>query len=238
MTENKAIVCKGYRSGIMFPLSPFSLTSPSEPFIPIQRVWFRISEMYRSITMRIEPDSEQRMFIDESIRVHHYVYNALITAVKLYFSNNGRMPSQNELNSLCTEMWRKNEWMHGMYQNTMNQASKRVLDAFRSCNPKMKQRSKKKKDGNTEGAFVLRSPRYKKLSRSNTFGYISSKTFKIITEKDDDGKERRSLSLGKMKGTLRCYNQSTPIRGEPKTVVITRRDIGTHFEYFATIQYE
>ena len=135
-------------------------------------------------------------------------------------------------------MWRKNEWMHGMYQNTMNQASKRVLDAFRSCNPKMKQRSKKKKDGNTEGAFVLRSPRYKKLSRSNTFGYISSKTFKIITEKDDDGKERRSLSLGKMKGTLRCYNQSTPIRGEPKTVVITRKDIGTHFEYFATIQYE
>ena len=232
------MVCKGYRSGIMFPLSPFSLTSPSESFIPIQRVQFRISEMYRSITMRIEPDSEQRRFIDESIRVHHYVYNALITAVKLYFSNNGRMPSQNELNSLCTEMWRKNEWMHGMYQNTMNQASKRVLDAFRSCNPKIKQRSKKKKDGNTEGAFVLRSPRYKKLSRSNTFGYISSKTFKIVTEKDDDGKERRSLSLGKMKGTLRCYNQSTPIRGEPKTVVITRRDIGTHFEYFATIQYE
>ncbi len=194
--------------------------------------------MYRSITMRVEPNSEQRRFIDESIRVHHYVYNALITAVKLYFSNYGKMPSQNELNSLCTEMWRKNEWIHTIYQNTMNQASKRVLDAFKACNPKIKQRSRKKKDGNTEGAFVLRSPRYKKLSRSNTFGYISNKSFKIVTEIDEKGRERRSLSLGKMKDTLRCYNQSTPIRGEPKTVIISRKDLGTHYEYHATIQYE
>ena len=194
--------------------------------------------MYRSITMRVEPNSEQRRFIDESIRVHHYVYNALITAVKLYFSNYGKMPSQNELNSLCTEMWRKNEWIHTIYQNTMNQASKRVLDAFKACNPKIKQRSRKKKDGNTEGAFALRSPRYKKLIRSNTFGYISNKSFKIVTEIDEKGRERRSLSLGKMKDTLRCYNQSTPIRGEPKTVIISRKDLGTHYEYHATIQYE
>lgn len=58
--------------------------------------------MHRSITMRVEPNSKQRQFLDENIRVHHYVYNALITAVKLYFSYHGHLPTQNEMNTLCT----------------------------------------------------------------------------------------------------------------------------------------
>ena len=58
--------------------------------------------------MRIEPNSEQRRFIDESMRVHHYVYNALITAVKLHFSNYGRLPSRNDLNRICTTIWQNN----------------------------------------------------------------------------------------------------------------------------------
>jgi len=193
--------------------------------------------MYRAVTVRVEPKSEQRKFLDESIRVHHYIYNALITATKLYFSSFGRLPSHNELNRVCTKIWQNNMWMHSIYQNTMNQAAKRVLDAFKSCNPEIKQISKKRKDGAIAGAFVLRSPRYKKLSRSNTFGYISNNTFKIVDAADEKGRHRRSLSLGKMEGLLRCYNQSTPIRGEPKTVIISRKDLGTHFEYYATIQY-
>ncbi|MBR1452865.1 MAG: hypothetical protein IJ592_05145, partial [Candidatus Methanomethylophilaceae archaeon] len=102
----------------------------------------------------------------------------------------------------------------------------------------IKQVSRKKKDGNVAGALILRSPRYKKLERSNTFGYISNKSFKVVDSVDNKGKNRRSLSLGKMKRSLRCYNQSTPIRGEPKTVIISRKDLGTHYEYYATIQYE
>ena len=181
--------------------------------------------MYRAITMRVEPRSDQRRFLDESIRVHHYVYNAMITAVKLYFSYHGKLPSYNDLNRVCTQIWQNNPWMHGIYQNTMNQAAKRALDAFRSCNPGIKQVSRKKRDGN------------KKLERSNTFGYISNRSFKVEDSVDSKGKNRRSLSLGKMKGSLRCYNQSTPIRGEPKTVIISRKDLGTHYEYYATIQY-
>ncbi len=194
--------------------------------------------MYRSITMRVEPKAEQRRFLDESIKVHHYVYNALITATKLYFSYHGNLPSHNELNKVCTQIWQNNHWMHGIYQNTMNQTAKRVLDAFKSCNPEIKQISRKRKSGNITGALVLRSPRYKKLNRSNTFGYISNNTFKVVNSIDDKGKRRRSLSLGKMKGLLRCYNQSTPIPGKPKTVIITRRNLGTHYEYYTTIQFE
>ena len=194
--------------------------------------------MYRSITMRIEPDSSQRWFIDESIRVHHYVYNALITAARLYFSSNGRLPSQNMLNSLCTEMWNRNPWMHGIYQNTMNATAKRVLTAFKSCNPDIKQFSKIGPNGLPRGSFVLRFPRFKKLGRSSCFGYLSNSTFSIVRYTGTNGRMRRGLRLGKMDGVLRCYNQSTPIRGEPKTVVLTRKDIGTHCEYFATIQYE
>ena len=194
--------------------------------------------MYRSLKMRIEPTSEQRAFIDESIRVHHYVYNALITAVKLYFGHNGKLPSHNELNRICTRIWQNNPWMHDTYQNTFNQASKRVLDAFKSCNPSVKQRTRKRIDGTVEGNMSLRSPRYKKLDRSKTFGYISNRTFSVNVENDENGEEQRSISLGKMKGELRCYNQSTPLRGIPKTIVITREDMGTHFEYYATIQYE
>jgi len=194
--------------------------------------------VYRSITMRVEPKSEQRAFLDESIRVHHYVYNALITATKLHFSYHGSLPSHSELNRVCTQIWQNNPWMHNIYQNTMNQAAKRVLDAFKSCNPEIRQVSRKSNNGIAAGTFILRSPRYKKLDRSNTFGYISNNTFKVINSIDNKGKHRRCISLGKMKGLLKCYNQSTPIPGKPKTAVITRENLGTHFEYYATIQYE
>ena len=184
--------------------------------------------MYRSITMRIEPNGAQRAFIDESMRVHHYVYNALKTAVRLHFEKHRRFPSQNTLNRICTRLWQNNGWMHRIYQNTLNQAAKRILDAFKACNPELEKCSR-----GGQAQQRLRSPRFKKLDRSNTFGYLSNRTFKIV---EADGKRR--LSLGKMPGTLRCYNQSTPIKGVPKTVVISRRLIGGHYEYSATIQYE
>jgi hypothetical protein len=45
--------------------------------------------MYRSLKMRIEPNSEQRKVIEASFRYHCYVYNALITACKSYYRSNG-----------------------------------------------------------------------------------------------------------------------------------------------------
>ena len=194
--------------------------------------------MYRSITMRIEPNSSQRKYIDESIRIHHYVYNSMITAVRIYFSNNGRLPSQNTLNRLCTKIWNKNPWMHTIYQNTMNMTVMRVLAAFKSCNPEIKQRNNTSWDGSLSGKLVLKSPRFKKLARSNCFGYLANNTFSIVNYVNSVGKECRGLKLGKMDGILRCYNQSTPINGIPKTVIITRKSVGSHYEYFATVQFE
>ena len=49
----------------------------------------KMSDMYRSLKMRIEPNSGQRRIIEESLRCHCYVYNGLITACKLYHKKNG-----------------------------------------------------------------------------------------------------------------------------------------------------
>ena len=38
--------------------------------------------MYRSLKMRIEPDSEQRKVIEASFRYHCYVYNALLLCIQ------------------------------------------------------------------------------------------------------------------------------------------------------------
>lgn len=135
-------------------------------------------------------------------------------------------------------MWQKNEWMHTIYQNTMNHTAKRVLSAFKECNPYIKQKCGKNNNKKPNGKLILRTPRYKKLSRSKCLGYLSNNTFSIITYTNANGKERRGLKLGKMEGILRCYNQSTPIKGVPKTVTISRYNVGSHFEYNATIQYE
>ena len=84
--------------------------------------------------MRIEPDSEQRKVIEASFRYHCYVYNALITACKLYFKTNGRLPSQFDLNKLCTSIWHSCPFLHRyLYQNAMNETAKRVLQAFAKC---------------------------------------------------------------------------------------------------------
>ena len=53
-----------------------------------------------------------------------------------------------------------------------------------------------------------------------------------------NGKRVRKLRLGKVKGPIRCYNQDTPLPGEPKTCIISRKDMGTHMEYYACISYE
>ena len=60
----------------------------------------------------------------------------------------------------------------------------------------------------------------------------------MVESVNENGKKVRKLRLGKVKGPIRCYNQSTPISGEPKTCVVSRKDMGTHTEYYACISYE
>ena len=111
--------------------------------------------MYRSLKMRIEPDSEQRKVIEASFRYHCYVYNALITACKLYFKTNGRLPSQFDLNKLCTQIWQNCPFLHRyLYQNAMNETAKRVLQAFAKCeeNRRRKERRNRRKSKGKEDA--------------------------------------------------------------------------------------
>ena len=191
--------------------------------------------MIRAVRMKLHPNSGQRRFIDETIRVHCYVYNALITAVRLYFESNGHFPSENQLNRVCTRIWNNVPSFHGIYQNTMNCISKRVLRAYKKCNPSVRTRTYTDEDGSVRVAFGLTRPRFKKAGRYKSFEYLSNRTFSIVP--DAKGR-RRWLKLGKMDGTLRCYNQNTPIDGIPKTCTISRENCGTHYEYWASIVYD
>ena len=46
------------------------------------------------------------------------------------------------------------------------------------------------------------------------------------------------LRLGKVPGLLRCYNQDTVIEGEIKTCTVKRKNLGSHFEYYACLVIE
>ena len=90
--------------------------------------------MLSTVRMGIEPDAAQRKFIDETLDVHCYVYNGMLTAVNLFFGMNGRLPSETDLNRVGTRIWQNTPCFHGIYQNTMNCISKRVLHAYKCCN--------------------------------------------------------------------------------------------------------
>ena len=187
--------------------------------------------MYRSLKMRIDPNSEQRRIIEESMRLHCYVYNGLITACKLYYGKNGRMPSQFTLNRICTVIWHNSSYMHDIiYQNAMNETAKRVLQAFEKCE---ENRRKKERRANREGKEQvfrgLSCPRFKKPARFGSF--TNPLHMDVFTERNG----RRLLKLSKVKDPIRCYNQDTPLPGIPKTCTIRRVNCGTHTEYYASL---
>ena len=192
--------------------------------------------MYRSLKMRIEPDSEQRKVIEASFRYHCYVYNALITACKLYFKTNGRLPSQFDLNKLCTRIWQNCPFLHRyLYQNAMNETAKRVLQAFAKCEENRRKRDRGKSKGKEDAEATtppetgLACPRFRKPSRF--YSYTNPLHMEVFTERNG----RRMLKVSKVKGPVRCYNQKTPIPGVPRTCTIEKVDKGTHTEYYACL---
>ncbi len=195
--------------------------------------------MLSTVRMRVEPDAAQREFIDSTLDVHRYVYNGMLTAVKLFFGMNGRLPSENDLNRVGTRIWQNTPCFRGIYQNTMNCISKRVLHAYKCCNGSIRRVDRKYDgEGHESGTLALTRPREKHLRRYRSFTYLSNRTFSLVTYETGSGRQRRGLKLGKMPGILRCYNQSTPIGGTPKTCTVSKVDYGTHAKYFASITYE
>ena len=83
-----------------------------------------------------------------------------------------------------------------------------------------------------------RFPRFRAEGGSGSYTYpVYKRDFSIVTEKRN-GKKRRLLKLGKVPGHIRCYNQETRIDGKIKTCTIKRKDMGSHYEYYACITYE
>ncbi len=187
--------------------------------------------MYRSLKMRIEPNSGQRMIIDDSFRIHCYVYNGLITACKLYHMKNGKLPSQFTLNKICTVIWHNSPYMHDIiYQNSMNETAKRVLQAFDKCEVNRRRKEyRAKKEGKEQRFNGLSCPRFKKPGRFGSF------TNPLHTDVFTERNGRRLLKLSKIKDLIRCYNQHTPIPGIPKTCTVRRVDRGTHTEFYVSL---
>ena len=76
--------------------------------------------MYRSLKMRIEPNSEQRRIIEGSFRMHCYVYNGLITACKLYHDKNGKLSidyNMDVVDGIAFAHWIPERYKLAVYKN-------------------------------------------------------------------------------------------------------------------------
>ena len=192
----------------------------------------------KTIRFRIEPNASQREAIDQMIDANRLVYNNMVTACKLQYGKDGEIPSAFNLNRMGTRMRRNSSYVAKAYSLTLNETSKRVVQAF------------KKTLGDHEketGMFFVetmevkmrgdRFPRYKPSKQFNSITYPTARDYSVVTEKKD-GKKRRFLRLGKISGLIRCYNQSTGIKGDLRTCTIKRKDMGSHSVYYASISYE
>jgi putative transposase len=196
---------------------------------------------YKVVKMRIEPNSSQRRIIDHTIDYNRYIFNSLITANKLFFRKHSRLLSEFEMNNLCTILRKRWSCFRVMHSTTHNDVSRRVHQACRKCMDNAaskKRRAVAKGVMSAEEPLPMTWPRYRNHNRYDSYAHLSNRDFGIVESTNGNGKMVRRLKLGKVKGTVRCYNQGTPIPGIPKTCIVTRKDMGTHTEYYACISYE
>ncbi|MBR6214203.1 MAG: transposase [Candidatus Methanomethylophilaceae archaeon] len=196
---------------------------------------------YKVLKMRIEPDSSQRKVIDDTIDYNRYVFNFLITANKLTYAKEERILSEFEMNNLCTKLRKRWPCFRKMHSMTHNDVSRRVRQACEKC----RENAVRKRDRAVEKGTIpagspinMSWPRYRKQGRYDSYAHLSKRDFGLEYDVNKSGKRVRKLRLGKVKGLIRCYNQDTPLPGEPKTCIISRKDMGTHMEYYACISCE
>ena len=207
--------------------------------------------MIRTLKMELEPTSAQRKMLDAHIEGLRYLYNAVITASKLTYRKTGKLPSQFDMNNLCTRFRHNSLFLKELHSMAVQYTASTALQACRACLTNAKRKAKKKSaspgdpDENTIGTAdnisavgASHFPRYKKRGRMDTYGFLSSNFFSLVYERNANGKMKRGLKLGKVKGTIKCYNQKTRMDGDPKTVRITRKDMGTYYRYSASISYD
>ena len=192
----------------------------------------------KTIKFRIEPNSVQRDIIDQMIDANRLVYNNMLTACRIRYSEDKELPTVFDLNKLSTRMRNNSPYVQKAHSMTLQETSKRVI---RACEDSL---GEHKKESGTLYVDTMRFsmpnhhlPRYKGSGQFSSFTYPSNKVFSLTVEKRGR-KKKRYLKLGKIPGTIRCYNQSTPITGDMKTCTIKRKDMGPYSLYFACIAYE
>ena len=200
--------------------------------------------MMKTLKMELEPTGIQRNTLDAHIDGLRYVYNAIITACKITYRNTGELPSKFDLYNLCTRFRNNVPFVKELHSTAVQYTVDCALQACRAC---LEYNIKKRKDSandtddsssDVQAIGASHFPRYRKRGQIDTYGFLSNKYFDLVYEMNANGKMKRRLKLGKVKGTIRCYNQRTKLDGIPKTIRITRKDMGTHYRYFASISYE
>ena len=192
----------------------------------------------KTLKVRIEPNSAQRKVIDHMIDANRLVYNAMIVACKQVFSEKRELPSVFDLNKIATQIRHNSPYVKDSYSTTLNETAKRVHDACR------KTLGTHRKE---YGEFDIdlyefkvpgdHFPRFRPKGRFNSFTYPSIRDYSVEYVRKN-GRKRRMLRLGKVPGLLRCYNQDTVIEGDLKTCTVKRKDLGSHYEYYACIAIE
>ena len=192
----------------------------------------------KTLKVRIEPNSAQRKVIDHMIDANRLVYNGLVVACKQVFAKERKLPSVFDLNKVATRMRHNSPYVAEAYSTTLNETAKRVHNAF------MKTLGTHKKEFGEllfeTYEFVMAGdhfPRFKPKGQFNSFTYPTTRDYSVEYVKKN-GKKKRMLRLGKVPGLLRCYNQDTIIEGKLRTCTVKRKNLGSHFEYYACLVIE
>jgi len=179
---------------------------------------------------------ENRMLhtLDVCRDVYNRLRNIQVSIIKRYRRQYGRewtkclknrhhrIFNDRELSRIARAIWNKEEWMQDIYQNLLNDVSKRVYKAF---------------DRYFDDLFKGRDPgypRFKPEGRYDSFTYPHENGYGFY---DRNGKKYRSdsrkgfdrIGLGKI-GHLRFGNRFR-IPGVMKTATVSRTRIGDHYDW-------
>ena len=192
----------------------------------------------KTLKVRIEPNFSQRKVIDHMMDANRLVYNAMIVACKQVFSEKRELPSVFELNKIATRMRHNSPYVAEAYSMTLNETAKRVHEACKkTLGTHRKEYGEFDIDLYEFNVHGDRFPRFRPKGQFNSFTYPTARDYSVEYVRKN-GKKRRMLKLGKVPGLLRCYNQETVIEGVPKTCTVKRKDLGSHYEYYAFIVIE
>ena len=193
----------------------------------------------KTLKMRLEPNREQRDSIDDTIDYNRYVYNALITYCKLHYRRYSKLPSEFDLNYVCTRIRKNHNCFRIPSSLSHNDISKRVYQGCKRClDDSMKEWKRKvgRKEIDPSEPMRISWPRYKSATRYKS--YAINQAYEVVETRNAKGKKVRKLKLPKIKQPIRCYNQGTRRPGKPKVCIISRKDEGTYYSYWASIVCE